>query len=528
MELVMDVFKVGNDLILDPLNKKVIRNGDDISLPELSYRLLLELVEHAPEIVPHDQLIKAVWKDRVVSDENLKKRISRLRDSIADNHSEPKYIVAERGMGYRCVATVRKIKRSESAYNDIGDFQATYYSIKRLVYRLPIWLVASFGVLAIGMSSFVLFHHENENPPNEISEALDYRAAQNYLKFTEKDNDTAISLYQDAINREPQNAASHSGLSDAYLRGYWHYGKDKDWLELGKKHAEKAVQINDDLAWGHKALGLAYYLSGQYENAIASFNLARQIEPSWGEIPAYASLVEIQLGHFIKAHKLAILSVELDPGNPFTNAILGELYRQSYRFYAAEEQFSKTLNIDPGFLMSRLFFSEYLLESGRHVQAISVLRDVIHKQQNSQQARWLLGLALLIDNQIEEAIDEFSAASSLGGRYYLSAAVYLAALKKDRSELSKLGEQIAKLKLDGDQWAELTFLEGIVLLINDKGTEATNKFESAIFGGLTTTYRYTHLPINSSITTSHRFNELLNLIESKNKDKMPKRIPPRT
>ncbi|MGM7449609.1 winged helix-turn-helix domain-containing protein [Idiomarina sp. ST20R2A10] len=63
----MDVFKVGNDLILDPLNKKVIRNGDDISLPELSYRLLQELVEHAPEIVPHDQLIKAVWKDRVVS-----------------------------------------------------------------------------------------------------------------------------------------------------------------------------------------------------------------------------------------------------------------------------------------------------------------------------------------------------------------------------------------------------------------------------------------------------------------------------
>lgn len=523
----MDVFKVGNDLILDPFNKKVTRNGDDVSLSELSYRLLLELVEQAPEIVPHDQLIKAVWKDRVVSDENLKKRVSRLRDSLADNYSAPKYIAAERGLGYRCVAAVRKVNHLERADNDSFDFRAID-AIKRLVSHLPMRLVASVGILAIGVTSFFLVHHENQNPLNEVTEAINYEAAQSYLKFTGKDNDTAISLYQNAINRDPQNASSHSGLSDAYLQGYWHYGKDKNWLELGKQHAEKAVQINEDLAWGHKALGLAYYLDGQYENAIASFNLARQIEPSWGEIPAYAALVEIQLGHFINADKLAVTSVELDPSNPFTNAVLGELYRQSYRFYAAEEQFSKTLNIDPSFLVSSLFFSEYLLEKGKHIEAISVLRDVIHKHENSQKAHWLLGLALMIDNQVGEAIDEFSAASSLGGRYYLSSAVYLAALKKDRTELSKLGEQIVKLKLNGNQWTELTFLEGVVLLINDKATEAKGKFESAIFEGFTTTYRYTHLPVNSGITTSPQFTGLVNLIESKNKDKMPKRIPPRT
>jgi len=523
----MDVFKVGNDLVLDPLNKKVIKNGSDISLPELSYRLLLQLVEHAPNIVSHDELIKAVWKDRVVSDENLKKRISRLRESLADNYSEPKYIRAERGMGYRCAARVRKINRSESTNNGCDDFQSTG-SMRQFLSHMPVRLIATFGVLAIGISSFLFFHSENENPSNKISEDLGYKAAQSYFKFTEKDNNTAISLYKDAIDSEPKKASNHSGLSDAYLQGYWLYGKDKTWLELGKKHAEKAVQIDSDLAWGHKALGLAYYLSGQFEDAIASFNLARQIEPDWGEISAYSSLVETQLGHFVEAHKHAISSVELDPGNPLTNSILGELYRQSHRFSAAEEQFSKTLNIDSSFLMSRLFFSEYLLASGRHAEVITVLREVIQKQKNSQQAHWLLGMALLIDNQTEKAIDEFAAASSLGGRYSISAAVYLAALKKDNSESAKLGEQIAKLKLDGNQWPEFTFLEGIVLLADNKIRKATKKFETAISEGFTTTYRYTHLPVYSEVTTSDQFSRLLNMIESKNRNKMPKRVPPRT
>ncbi|HAS23758.1 MAG TPA: transcriptional regulator, partial [Idiomarina loihiensis] len=80
----MDVFKVGNDLTLDTLNRKVVKNGDNIPLPELSYRLLKVLVENAPNIVTHNQLIEAVWKERVVSDENLKKRVSRLRESLSD------------------------------------------------------------------------------------------------------------------------------------------------------------------------------------------------------------------------------------------------------------------------------------------------------------------------------------------------------------------------------------------------------------------------------------------------------------
>ncbi|MRJ44144.1 winged helix-turn-helix domain-containing protein [Idiomarina loihiensis] len=524
----MNVFKVGNDLTLDTLNRKVVKNGDNIPLPELSYRLLKVLVENAPNIVTHDQLIEAVWKERVVSDENLKKRVSRLRESLSDTYSEPKYIVAERGMGYRCIAPVAKVMSSEGNNNNDGADSQSTSSNKRSISRLPVVSFLALGLLAIGTIFFLIFNVQNESPFNQRNEELSYKAAQYYFKYTEKDNDTAISLYQDAIDSAPEEASNYSGLADAYLQGYWHYGKNETWLELGKKYAKKAVRLNDSLAWSHKSLGLAYYLSGQFENSIASFNLARQIEPNWGEVSAYASLAHIQLGHLIEAHKLATSAVELDPGNPLTNASLGELYRQSYRFSAAEEQFKETLNKEPNSLISRLFFSDYLLASGRHIEAIPLLREVIQKEQYSQQAHWLMGMALLIDTQTEEAINEFAEASRLGGRYSLPAKVYLAALRKESSSLTALGKQIAKLKLNGNQWAELTFLEGIILLTNNKILEATEKFELAVAEGFTPTYRFTHLPVNSKVATSDHLNRLLDLIESKNRGKMPKRIPPTT
>lgn len=131
----MYYYKVGDKLVIDPINRKVILDGKDTSFTELSYRLLLELVKSAPEIVSHDQLIKAVWQGRVVSDENLKKRVSRLRETLSDDHSKPKYIVAERGMGYRCVATVEIVKCPDNQKSSIVSLQENYLNWRFIAHK---------------------------------------------------------------------------------------------------------------------------------------------------------------------------------------------------------------------------------------------------------------------------------------------------------------------------------------------------------------------------------------------------------
>jgi DNA-binding winged helix-turn-helix (wHTH) protein len=109
----MSKFQVGDDLVIDLDQRWVLKNDIELNLSELSYRLLLTLVDNFPHIVSHEDLMAAVWQDRVVSDENLKKRVSRLREALGDTSDNPKYFVVERGMGYRCIAAVNPFIAAE-------------------------------------------------------------------------------------------------------------------------------------------------------------------------------------------------------------------------------------------------------------------------------------------------------------------------------------------------------------------------------------------------------------------------------
>ncbi|MCB1633161.1 MAG: winged helix-turn-helix domain-containing protein [Xanthomonadales bacterium] len=80
------------DLWVDPGSARVVREGADIELPELSFRLLLALIEAAPERLSKDQLIAAVWRGGVVSDETLTQRVRLLRQALGDSPSAPRYL----------------------------------------------------------------------------------------------------------------------------------------------------------------------------------------------------------------------------------------------------------------------------------------------------------------------------------------------------------------------------------------------------------------------------------------------------
>jgi DNA-binding winged helix-turn-helix (wHTH) protein len=63
------------DLFLDTAKRQVSRHNIALSLPKLSYRLLLALAEAAPNVLNHDELISRVWPGRVVSPETITQRI---------------------------------------------------------------------------------------------------------------------------------------------------------------------------------------------------------------------------------------------------------------------------------------------------------------------------------------------------------------------------------------------------------------------------------------------------------------------
>ena len=98
-------FRIG-ELTLDTGRRLLLRDSKPIPLGRLTYRLLLTLVEAAPNMVSHDELIDSVWGGRSISPETISQRIKLLRDALSDDPHNPRYLELVRGQGYRLLPRV--------------------------------------------------------------------------------------------------------------------------------------------------------------------------------------------------------------------------------------------------------------------------------------------------------------------------------------------------------------------------------------------------------------------------------------
>ena len=96
--------KIDDRLSVDFNKREVIVNNERIKLRPTEYRLLYHLMENAGWTVPHEQLLAKVWGYEYRDETHyVRLYVNYLRDKIEDDPSNPKYILTERGIGYRFV-----------------------------------------------------------------------------------------------------------------------------------------------------------------------------------------------------------------------------------------------------------------------------------------------------------------------------------------------------------------------------------------------------------------------------------------
>ena len=90
------------DLVVNTNEAKVYKNGNEIVLTAMEYRLLLILLNNRGCVLSRTQLLENIWDvaGDFVEDNTLTVCIKRLRDKIEENPTEPKYIKTIRGLGY--------------------------------------------------------------------------------------------------------------------------------------------------------------------------------------------------------------------------------------------------------------------------------------------------------------------------------------------------------------------------------------------------------------------------------------------
>ncbi len=100
---------VDERLQIDLDRREIFVEGKPVKLRPTEFRLLYHLVSNAGWVVPHDQLLAKVWGYEYQTETHyLRLYINYLRDKLEQDPHNPKYILTERGVGYRFIDYKKK------------------------------------------------------------------------------------------------------------------------------------------------------------------------------------------------------------------------------------------------------------------------------------------------------------------------------------------------------------------------------------------------------------------------------------
>ncbi len=99
-----DVFQIDDRLRIDFGRREVWLEGKLIKLRPTEYRLLYHLVQNAGWVMTYDQLLSKVWGYEYRDEPHyVRLYVNYLRQKLEKDPANPKYILTERGVGYRFI-----------------------------------------------------------------------------------------------------------------------------------------------------------------------------------------------------------------------------------------------------------------------------------------------------------------------------------------------------------------------------------------------------------------------------------------
>ncbi|MBP1566298.1 MAG: response regulator transcription factor [Oscillospiraceae bacterium] len=92
-----------SDITVDTVKGTATKNGNDLYLSALEYRLLLVFINNRGVVMSRTKLLESIWDiaGEFVNDNTLTVYIKRLREKIENDAQHPEIIKTVRGIGYK-------------------------------------------------------------------------------------------------------------------------------------------------------------------------------------------------------------------------------------------------------------------------------------------------------------------------------------------------------------------------------------------------------------------------------------------
>jgi len=197
-------------------------------------------------------------------------------------------------------------------------------------------------------------------------------------KRTEETTAKAISLFNQAIEKDPAYASAYSGLADCYIL----YGISFDVgsrspaeaMLPAKAAAEKAVQLDPALADGHNSLAYTKLIyDWDWRGSEAEFKRALELNPGLASAHHWYAHFLLASGRQDEALTESMRSLNLDQLSPIMHTHLGWHYTYSRQYDSGLNYLQKALELDPNYSLAYWYLGWVLEQQGKYPEALQAL-----------------------------------------------------------------------------------------------------------------------------------------------------------
>ncbi len=449
-----EIWKFG-DFELDLRAYELRRAGQSLKLERIPMELLCKLLEKQGQLVTRDAIIERLWGKHVFldTDNSINTAIRKIRQVLQEDPNQPRFVQTVPGKGYRFVGPVVRVQSEDGSpaprqsrimlavlpfENLSNDIAQEYFSdglTEETISHLGRLSPENMGVIARTSS---MVYKRTRKSIAEIGPELgvDYvlegtvRREENRVRITAqlirvKDQ---IHLWAQNYDRELGSVLSvQSELGIAIAQQVQLRLTSQEKLQLANSR-EPDPEAHDLYLRGRHHWAKRTF--PEIQKAIEYFRKAADRDPTYAN--AYAGLADcyiilpitsdLRAGDcFPKATAAVNRALELNDALSEAYTSLGTIrFWFDWDWAAAEAAYQRALELNPNYVIARLYRAHCLSNTGRHEEAIAEIKRACKLDPLSPILNTLLAEFLYHSRKYDQAIAEFSNALELAPNFWIA------------------------------------------------------------------------------------------------------------
>lgn len=238
-------------------------------------------------------------------------------------------------------------------------------------------------------------------------DAYQYSLKAKYIrnKWNPEDVKSAISLYNIALDIDPNHHESYVGLADCYsflgTTGFMPF--DEGW-QLALKYTNKALELNKQSSGAHYQLSnYAFFVACDYGKSVKEMKKAIAFNPNNAEAHQFISFLYILAGEVEKSNHHLDIALCLNPLSEETQFFRAYYHYMNEEFQESLKLLDKCLSANDKNIPAHSIKSLCLLNMGRYDEVISYFDTIPSDVVVEGEKLGLLTLAYALKNDKENA-----------------------------------------------------------------------------------------------------------------------------